>query len=377
MNERERFRETLLFGRPDRVPLSPGEPRESTLERWHREGLPEGRDYYEALMEELGIHYEKPRMPHPDIGVSFKMIPAFEEKILEHKDGHYLLQDWMGAMVEISDQYDPTYLRFPKDFVTRKWHKFPVEKEADWEAMKWRYDPSSAGRFPSDFLERCTSLKQRDTVLCVSFNGPFWQLREWCGFENLCLFMIEKPDFVRSMALFWRDFILQILTKIPERIDVDHFYISEDMAYKGHSMISPTMVRTFLFPSYLAWIPEARRHHPSAVIEMDCDGYVEELIPLWIEAGFNCCYPMEVAAGNDIVAYRKIFGKKMAYRGGIDKRAIAEGGKAMKEEVLRVVPPLLEEGGFIPSCDHGVPSDISWPAYIEYSRLLASLTGWR
>lgn len=66
----------------------------------------------------------------------------------------------------------------------------------------------------------------------------------------------------------------------------------------------------------------------------------------------------------------------MAFQGGIDKRAIAKGGKEMKEEVMRVVPPLLKDGGFIPGCDHGVPHDISWPAFIEYSRLLAKLTGW-
>ncbi len=66
----------------------------------------------------------------------------------------------------------------------------------------------------------------------------------------------------------------------------------------------------------------------------------------------------------------------MAYRGGIDKRAIAKGGKEMENEVMRVVPPLLKDGGFIPGCDHGVPPDISWPNFIEYTRLLAKLTGW-
>jgi len=48
----------------------------------------------------------------------------------------------------------------------------------------------------------------------------------------------------------------------------------------------------------------------------------------------------------------------------------------MRDEVMRVVPPLLKEGGYIPGCDHGVPPDISWPNFIEYTRLLAQLTGW-
>ncbi len=54
------------------------------------------------------------------------MILTLEEKVLEHKDGHYMVQDWMGNIDEISEEYDYTYLCAPKDLVTRKWHKFPV-----------------------------------------------------------------------------------------------------------------------------------------------------------------------------------------------------------------------------------------------------------
>jgi uroporphyrinogen decarboxylase len=146
------------------------------------------------------------------------------------------------------------------------------------------------------------------------------------------------------------------------------------MAYKSFSMISPAMVRKFLVPSYRRWVPELRSSG-CPVIDVDSDGYIGELIPIWIECGINCCEPIEVAAGNDIVEYRRRFGRKMAYRGGIDKRALAKGGQAMRDEVRRVAPPLLEDGGFIPGCDHGVPPDISWPNFIEYSRLLAELTG--
>ena len=374
MTSRERFVETLTFGKPDKIPLMPGGPRESTLKRWREEGLPEGKDYYSALLEILGIEKEKEE-ERIDLGVSFKMIPQFEEKIIEHRDGHYIVQDWMGAIVEISDKYDYTYLREAKDFVTRKWYKFPVEDYSDWEEMKKRYDLNSPGRFPEDFEDRCRRVQDRSYVLSLSFDGPFWQLREWCGLENLCIFMVERPDFVKEMIDFWAGFVLEVLRRIISRVQLDYVLISEDMAYKEHSMISPGMVREFLFPAYIRWIPELRKSG-CPIISMDSDGYIGELIPLWIEAGFNCCTPVEVAAGNDIVEFRRRFGKSMAYIGGIDKRAIAKGGKEMEREVLRVVPPLLKDGGYIPSCDHGVPPDISWQNFIDYTRLLAKLTGW-
>jgi uroporphyrinogen decarboxylase len=108
---------------------------------------------------------------------------------------------------------------------------------------------------------------------------------------------------------------------------------------------------------------------------MDSDGHIGELIPIWIEAGMNVCDPLEVAAGNDIIAFRRQFGRKMAYQGGVDKRLMAKGGKALAGEIARLAP-LIRDGGFIPSCDHGVPADVSWPNFVEYTRLLAKETGW-
>jgi len=140
-------------------------------------------------------------------------------------------------------------------------------------------------------------------------------------------------------------------------------------------MISPRMVRQFILPTYQKWV-DAIRASGCPIVTVDSDGYVGELIPIWLEAGFNACTPIEAAAGNDIVEFRQRFGKRMAFTGGIDKRALAAGGETMRTEVLRVVPPLLRDGGFIPGCDHGVPPDISWENFVEYGRLLAQLTGW-
>lgn len=374
MTPRERYRETLLFGNPDRIPFSPGGPRESTLAAWHQQGLPEGVHWYTYLLEILGIEPETARdCPQP--GVSFQMIPTFEEKVLEHRNGHYIVQDWMGAITEISDRYDYTYIRSARDFVTRKWHRFPVQNRDDWEQMKWRYDPKAPGRFPDDFEERCARMQDRDVVVGIHFNGPFWQMREWCGFEGLCTLMADDPELVEEMAAFWTEFVSQTMAPILQRVALDRVGISEDMAFKEHSMISPAMVRRFLMPAYERWVSEIRQSG-CPIIDMDSDGYIGELIPLWIEAGINVCDPVEVAAGNDIVAYRQQFGKRMAYTGGIDKRALAKGGAVMEAELKRVIPPLLRDGGYIPGCDHGVPPDISWPNFVEYSRLLAQYTGW-
>jgi uroporphyrinogen decarboxylase len=139
-------------------------------------------------------------------------------------------------------------------------------------------------------------------------------------------------------------------------------------------MISPKMTREFLLPTYKTW-GNIILGHGCPIYAMDSDGYIEDLIPVWIEAGINVCDPIEVAAGNDIVAFRRKFGHNMAFRGGVDKRAMAKGGVSIEEEIQRI-RPVIDDGGYIPGCDHGVPSDVSWPDYVYYVKLLAQATEW-
>ena len=374
MNERERFIATLTFGNPDKIPLNIGEGRRSTRQRWHSEGLPEGASPLAYVCEELGIKRDSGWVNH-GFFVDARMNPIFEEKILSHENGHYIVQDWMGAITEISDEFDYTYIRNAIDFVTRKWHKFPVQTREDWEEMKKRFDPNDPVRLPENLAEIGQKVKDREYPIEVMVNGPFWQLREWLGMENLCMAFLDDPDFVAEMIDFWCDFVCTLFERFLPHVQIDCLHISEDMAYKAHSMISPALTRAFLQPVYKKWVSVLKRYNVP-IIDMDSDGFIEELIPIWIESGINVCDPIEVAAHNDIVRFRELFGNKMAYRGGIDKRAMAAGGDILTREITRVVPPLIKTGGFIPDCDHGIPHDVSFANYKEFVKQIAQLTGW-
>ncbi|MFC1583027.1 uroporphyrinogen decarboxylase family protein [Planctomycetota bacterium] len=374
MNARERFLETILFGKPDRIPLSPGGGRESTRNRWYSEGLP--RDV--KNIAEYAYRQAGGELPWPEGGEGFsvngRMMPEFEEKVIEKKKDSQIVQDWKGNICEISNEFDTNYLRNAIDFVTRRWIKCPVENRDDWEDMKKRYDVDEPSRLPEDAEARGKRLQDRTWPITLSFHGPFWQLREWLGFENLCMLFYDDPELARDMIAFWDNFVASLLEKALKYVVPDQVHLSEDMAYKSFSMISPEMTREYLLPVYKHW-GEIIRNAGVPVYAMDSDGYIGELIPIWIEAGINQCDPIEVAAGNDINAFRKEFGKAMAFTGGVDKRCIAKGGAVIEAEIERLAP-VIESGGFLPSCDHGVPHDISWDNFVYYTKLLAQKTGW-
>lgn len=374
MTPRDRTLETLLFGNPDRIPLVPGNGRQSTRETWHRQGLPEDvKNIPEYAYRQAGG-----KLPWPESGPRFplneRMMPQFEEKVLERKPNSQVVQDWKGNICEIGNEFTTEHLRNAIDFVTRRWIKCPVENRDEWEQMKRRYDPEDPARYADDPDRLARQLADRDHFIELHFSGPFWQMREWVGFENLCTLFYDDPDLIRDMVAFWEQYIQRLLENSFRYVTPDCVHFSEDMAYKSFSMISPAMVRDFLLPTYRRW-GELIRGTGVPVYAIDSDGYIGELIPIWLEGGVNMCDPVEVAAGNDIVAFRREFGHEMAYRGGIDKRAMAKGGSVLEKEIDRI-RPVVEDGGYIPSCDHGVPSDVSWPNYVETTRLLAQITGW-
>jgi len=373
MTPRERGLAVALFQTPDRVPLEPGWGRKSTHERWRAEGMPENVNPNEHAYRLSGG-----TLPWPKGGEGFsideRLRPQFEEKVIERNNDTQIVQDWKGNICEIGAEFTVDYLRNAIDFVTRRWIKCPVETRADWVEMMKRYDANDSGRYPGDAVARGQRLANREHGVTWHFSGLFWILREWLGFERLCVAFLDEPAWVQEMVDFWCEYISTLLRNGLKFMTPDCVHFSEDMAYKAHPMIGVEMSREFLLPCWRKW-GEIIRGAGVPVYAMDSDGFIDDLIPLWIEAGINQCDPMEVAAGTDLPALRKRFGKSMAFFGGVDKRCIAKGGAAIENELARL-RPVIQSGGYVPSCDHGVPSDIRWPDYVRYVGLLARETGW-
>lgn len=107
---------------------------------------------------------------------------------------------------------------------------------------------------------------------------------------------------------------------------------------------------------------------------VDCDGNVEELIPLWLESGISGIYPMEVAAGMDVVKLRSEYDKDLLMTGGIDKRVLAQDRKSIDAE-LEAKIPLTEKGGYIPHIDHAIPHDVPYENFAYYWERKKALLG--
>lgn len=133
------------------------------------------------------------------------------------------------------------------------------------------------------------------------------------------------------------------------------------MCYKAGPLISPQMFRDFMLKPMER--VTSRLHEAGIDITMvDCDGKIDDLLPLWLEAGVNLHYPLEVAPECDPLRYRELYGKEILLLGAIDKRALRDccTKQDVEREVMSKVPELWKQGGYSPFVDHAVPPDVSF-----------------
>jgi uroporphyrinogen decarboxylase len=100
---------------------------------------------------------------------------------------------------------------------------------------------------------------------------------------------------------------------------------------------------------------------------VDTDGYAPSVLPLYLEAGMDVMMPFEVASGCDVVEVGRQY-PDLVLAGGIDKRVLASGKEAIDAHLRHILPPMVERGGYIPMCDHGVPDNVSLENYLHYRR---------
>ena len=199
-------------------------------------------------------------------------------------------------------------------------------------------------------------------------HGFFGTPRNLLGVEELLIKYYDDPEMMKDMNNYLADFWISLYEGVLKEVEVDCVLIWEDMAYKGDPLISPEMFREFLLPGYQK-LTGFFRDYRIKIIQVDSDGDIWKLIPLWIEGGVTGLYPFEVAAGMDVVEVRKAL-PKLSIGGGIDKRALVQGKESIDRELESKVPFVLKHGGYIPTIDHLVPSDVSFENFKYYRQKL-------
>ncbi|MFC1582690.1 uroporphyrinogen decarboxylase family protein [Planctomycetota bacterium] len=338
------------------------------LERWYEQGLdPEADRSKEFHYDPPGIH---------DLGqlgwCEAAFMPAFEDKIIEDRGEHEVIQDFAGRHVLMfkgrRSGFMPEYLDHPvKDMQTWK------------ENVKWRLDIEAPGRFDTLDERMATAREQagKGLMICQGLIGGYMYLRSLIGPEALFYAFYDIPEVIHDCMQTWLELADDVIGRHQQHVTLDKIYFAEDICYNHGPLISIDMMKEFLFPYYQQVITnvldrqiDKERHLYRAV---DTDGYGVPVIDAYREAiGMDVMEPFEVASNNDVVEIGRQW-PELVMSGGIDKRVLATTPEKIDAMVERILPVMRKRGGYIPTCDHGVPEEVSLENYRHYRKRCVEL----
>jgi uroporphyrinogen decarboxylase len=298
-------------------------------------------------------------------------VPSQNEVVLEAREEYEIIRDNALRVMKVykgrRHGFMPTYL---KHAVTgdRDWHE-DVEPLLDLNTPQ-RYADLDAE------IAKARTAQAEGRMIVQHAVGGYMYLRALVGPEEVCYLFADDPGLIHKMMRQWLGLADDLTARMQAAgVRYDIFFIGEDICYNHGLLISPNMVREFILPYYAQILDNIRRRQPGGPrlhFEVDTDGNVSEAIDLYRGVGMTSMNPFEIAAGNDVV---EIAGKypDLVMSGGIDKRVLAEGPAAIDEYVERVIPAMVKRGGYYPTCDHGVPDNVSYASYMHYRKRIMEL----
>lgn len=360
MNHRERYLAIMNYEPYDRMPVYFFGTWPETRARWKEEGLdsePSGSsqgpqvpgmdpDWEKGMWNAHGLVKTRPISHEPST-------------ILEEKDDYRIVKTPLGSVLKEGKEGSSIPMHIEEALKPTR---------ESWERFKKFIDPDDPERRPDNLEELIEKLNARDCVTTFLAGSLYGWPRDWMGVEALSILPYDDPVLFEEIIEHMCDYFIALYRPFIEKVTFEFAYFFEDCCFKNGSLFSPDTYRKYYHKYYKKMI-DFYHDHGVPFVMMDSDGKVDDLVPCWMESGFDMIFPIEVGTWKaDPGEFRKQYGKELRIFGGVNKNVIHRGEEAIRAE-LEPLRPLAEQGGFIPIPDHRIPPDCSLEAFYTYIRV--------
>lgn len=319
----------------DRIPIVDA-PWGATIERWRREGMPEGVSYVDFF----GLDHVA--------GVYVDNSPRFETRVIEETEEYKTYTTVWGV----------TLKNWKHAASTPEFLDFTVVDSDSWKKAKTRIQPDKDRINWDDLKTNYPRWKKEGCWIEAGLWFGFDVTHSWMvGTERLLCAMIENPEWCMDMFSHLLEVDLVLLDMVWEAgYRFDSVSWPDDMGYKYNQFFSVDMYRTLLKPFHKRAIDWA--HAKGVKTGLHSCGDINPFVPELVGIGLDALNPLEVKAGMDPVRLKQTYGKELVLHGGINA-VLWDQPEVIRAEIERVVPVMKANGGYIFSSDHSVPSSVS------------------
>ena len=330
-----------------------------TVQKWANEGhitREEADDYCRrgdngwgdrSIMKKLGFDFNW----NSCVGSSSDLFPAFEEKTLEERpDGSRVIRDGSGLIVLVK----PGIVSIPAEIGTS------LTDRSVWEQEYLPRLRFSMERIPTELLETLRDDAGREIPVGIHCGSLMGRMRDLLGVEQMSYLMADDFDLYEEIIDTMDGLCYECVKAMLDsgaKFDYAHFW--EDICFKNGPLVIPSMFDEYVGPHYKR-ITDLLHSHGIDIVSVDCDGWIDRLIPTWLENGVNTMFPIEVGTWNaNIAPWREQYGRELRGVGGMNKTVFSRDRAAVDAEIERL-RPLIELGGYIPCPDHRIAPDAKY-----------------
>ncbi len=278
----------------------------------------------------------------------------FEPEVVEETDETVLIRDGNGALLRRHKQHDAT----PEHV------DFLVKDRAGWEMhIKPHLTPDRRRINFDGYRAVRNDAQAKQRFFCWGGVNVFELMHPVCGHEYMLMGMALDPDWVKEMVMTYAQLTVDLMEILfADEGLPDGIWFYEDMGFKNRPFMSPDMYREIIQPGHLLTMNYAKSKGLPVILH-SC-GYVEPLVPGFIESGIDCLQVIEVKAGMDLIQLYKDYGDRLSFMGGIDVRTLYSNDRdTIRQELCAKIPTVKEGFGYVLHSDHSIPVQVDYESY--------------
>jgi uroporphyrinogen decarboxylase len=187
------------------------------------------------------------------------------------------------------------------------------------------------------------------------------------GLQTFCVSLYDRPELVTALFERTGNLISQCIERMLQFDSVGAIWITDDLAYNGGTLISPHLLRRYVFPWYKKYTEMV--HSRGLPVLLHTCGNPSAIFQEIIEAGFDALHPLE-ATSVDIYEAKRQIGDRICLCGNLDLGYVLTRGTTdeVVEDVKNHLRRLAPGGGYCLGSSNSIPNYVPMDRYLAMNR---------
>jgi uroporphyrinogen decarboxylase len=213
----------------------------------------------------------------------------------------------------------------------------PIQSWADFEAYPW---PKAEDLNHAALQYVSAVVPEGMKIAAFGFGGVFEHSTWLMGLQPFSYALQDQPDLVEAICQRVGELAAAACAQVVAIDNVDMVFLSDDLGFYSGTLVSPDVIRRYIFPHYKKFVDTAHKAGKLVVFH-SCGNMYKLMDELIDDVGIDAKHSFEDKILPVDEAYRR-WGDRVAVLGGVDMDLV---GRGTEEEVRARTRQILEVCG--------------------------------